>query len=122
MSWRVKLKTDENLPAEAADLLRSAGHDAATIGEQRLKGAVDSTVASACQREGRVLITLDLDFADIQTYPPNRYPGLVVLRLPRQDKNSVLRTIARIVPVLVSEAVAGRLWIVEDRQIRIHGE
>jgi hypothetical protein len=29
----VKFKTDENLPTEAADRLRSAGHDAVTIGE-----------------------------------------------------------------------------------------
>ena len=57
----MKFKTDENLPTEAADLLRSAGHDAVTVGEQRLGGAVDSTVGSVCQREGRVLVTLDLD-------------------------------------------------------------
>ena len=36
----MKFKIDENLPTEAADLLRSAGHDAVTVGEQRLGGAV----------------------------------------------------------------------------------
>jgi predicted nuclease of predicted toxin-antitoxin system len=118
----MKFKTDENLPTEAADLLRAAGHDAVTVGEQRLGGSVDATVGSVCQREGRVLVTLDLDFADIQTYPPDRYPGFVVLRLVRQDKARVLRVIARTIPLLMSEAVAGRLWIVEDHQVRIHGE
>jgi len=118
----MKFKTDENLPTEAADLLRSAGHDAVTVGEQRLGGAVDSMVGSVCQREGRVLVTLDLDFADIQTYPPSRYPGFVVLRLSRQDKAGVLRVIARTVPLLAGEEVAGRLWIVEENQVRIHGE
>ena len=118
----MKFKTDENLPAEAADLLRAAGHDAVTVGEQRLSGSVDTTVGSVCRREGRVLVTLDLDFADIQTYPPDRYPGFVVLRLVRQDKARVLRVIARTIPLLTSEAVAGRLWIVEEHQVRIHGE
>jgi len=118
----MKFKTDENLPTEAADLLRAAGHDALTVGEQRLSGSVDAVVGSVCQREGRVPVTLDLDFADIQTYPPDRYPGFVVLRLARQDKTRVLRVIARTIPLLTSEAVVGRLWIVEEHQVRIHGE
>jgi predicted nuclease of predicted toxin-antitoxin system len=29
----MKFKTDENLPSEAADLLRSAGHDAVMVDE-----------------------------------------------------------------------------------------
>jgi predicted nuclease of predicted toxin-antitoxin system len=91
----MKFKTDENLPTEAADLLRSAGHDAVTVGEQRLSGSIDSAIGSVCEREHRVLVTLDLGFADIQTYPPGRYPGFVVLRLARQDKASVLRAIGR---------------------------
>jgi len=118
----VKFKTDENLPSEAAELLRSAGHDAVTAGERGLGGAVDATVGSVCQREGRVLVTLDLDFADIRTYPPNLYPGFVVLRLPRQDKAGVLRIISRAIPLFAGETVTGRLWIVEPHQVRIHGE
>jgi predicted nuclease of predicted toxin-antitoxin system len=69
----MKFKTDENLPNEAAVLLCAAGHDAVTVGEQRLSGSVDTTIGSVCQREGRVLVTFDLDFADIRTYPPDRY-------------------------------------------------
>jgi predicted nuclease of predicted toxin-antitoxin system len=118
----MKFKTDENLPGETADLLRAAGHDAVTVRAQRLGGSTDPTIASVCQREGRVLITLDLDFADIKTYPPNRYPGIVVLRLARQDKKGVMQTFARIVPLLGTEPVSGSLWVVEESQVRIHGE
>jgi predicted nuclease of predicted toxin-antitoxin system len=117
----MKFKTDENLPTEAAGLLRSAGYDAVTVGEQRLSGSLDSTIGSVCEREHRVLVTLDLDFADIQTYPPGRYPGFVVLRLARQDKASVLRAIGRAVKLLAVDQIAGRLWIVEEHQVRIHG-
>jgi predicted nuclease of predicted toxin-antitoxin system len=118
----MKFKTDENLPTETADLLRSAGHDAVTVGEQRLSGAVDDTVAVICQREQRTLVTLDLDFADIRTYPPDRYPGFVVLRLTRQDKASVLRAVGRTIPLLAKNQVTGRLWIVEEHRVRIHGD
>ena len=82
----MRFKTDENLPLEAAQLLRRAGHDAITILDQQMGGDPDENVASACRREDRVLITLDLDFADLRTYPPESHPGVVVLRLRRQDK------------------------------------
>lgn len=77
----MRFKTDENLPLEAAGLLRQAGRDAATILEQQMGGDPDENVASACRREDRVLVTLDLDFADLRTYPPESHPGVVVLRL-----------------------------------------
>ncbi len=122
MSRRMKFKTDQNLPIEVADLLRAAGHDATTVGEQQLGGAIDTKVVSVCRREGRVLVTLDLDFANIRNYPPDHYPGLIVLRLTRQDKPKVLKTVARIIPLLASEEVTGRLWIVDEHQIRIRGD
>ena len=88
----MRFKIDENLPAEAADLLQGAGYDATTVRRQGLSGAVDSRVLSACQLEDRILVTLDTGLADIRVYPPEQLPGLVVLRLKRQDKPLVLET------------------------------
>lgn len=71
MSVYMKFKIDENLPTEAALLMKENGHDALTIMEQNLSGSSDSNIAEICRKEKRVLITLDTDFADIQMYPPN---------------------------------------------------
>lgn len=81
----MRFKIDENMPLEAADLLRTAGHDASSVHEQALGGRPDGAIASTCRLEARVLITLDADFSDIRTYPPADYPGLIVLRLPKQS-------------------------------------
>ncbi|MGH8523339.1 MAG: DUF5615 family PIN-like protein [Gammaproteobacteria bacterium] len=51
-----------------------------TVLDQKLGGHADPHIASICRTEDRALITLDMDFADIRTYPPNQYPGVVVLR------------------------------------------
>ena len=61
----LKFKVDENLPTEVAGLLAGVGHDAVTVGDQRMVGQPDANVAAVCQHEGRVLVSLDLDFADI---------------------------------------------------------
>lgn len=81
----MRFKIDENLPAELAEELRVAGHEAATVEDQRLVGTSDRHLSEVCKTEGRIFVTLDLDFADIRTYPPNKHSGLIVLRLARQD-------------------------------------
>ena len=115
----MKIKIDENLPVETIDLLRRRGHDAITVIEQDLGGHSDSEVAAAVRREGRLLISLDLDFSDVRVYPPEDFHGIIVLRLGRQDKNHVLEIMERLVVHMVAESPEGHLWIVEEHQIRI---
>jgi hypothetical protein len=54
----MKFKTDENMPVEAADDRRQAGHDAVTVADQQLVGFIVkqvnekgwSSMASYCAR------------------------------------------------------------------------
>jgi predicted nuclease of predicted toxin-antitoxin system len=115
----LNFKIDENLPIEVAQLLKEAGHDASTVIEQGLGGSADAAVATACVDETRALVTLDGGFSDIRAYPPKTYPGLVVLRLRRHDKRHVLEALSRAIRLLGRETLQGRLWIVEERRVRI---
>jgi len=85
----VKFKTDENLPLEASAVLRERGFDAEPVWDEQLSGADDWVIAARVQSEGRILLTLDLDFANIQAYRPDQYAGIIVLRLEKQDKATV---------------------------------
>ena len=115
----MKFKIDENLPIEAAEILQQAGYDARTVLQQNIGGRADAEIASVCQRERRALVTLDTDFSDLRTYPPKLYPGLIVLRLRRQEKPRVLEVLRHLIPVLASERLEHCLWIVEEDRIRI---
>jgi predicted nuclease of predicted toxin-antitoxin system len=117
----VRFKVDQNLPVEVADALRAAGHDAETAYEEQLAGTPDPQLATVIQREARGLVTLDLGFADIRSYPPRDYQGLIVMRPSTQDKPRVLQVFSAVVPLLEKEPLIGRLWIVEDNRIRTHG-
>jgi predicted nuclease of predicted toxin-antitoxin system len=117
----LRFKIDENLTIEVAEMLRSAGHDAMTVVEQQMKGWMDPGVAQVRQAEGRVLISLDTDFVDVRTYPPQEYPGILVLRLKRQDKLGIMKAFARALRIFPLEPIVGRLWIVEEERVRIRG-
>jgi len=65
---------------------------------------------------------LDLDFADIRTYPPHHHAGIVVLRLKSQDQPHVLSVLNRLIDKAFDvQPLAGLLWIVDERGLRIRG-
>ncbi len=61
------------------------GFEADSVSDEKLSGASDSVLSERCRTEDRVLMTLDLDFANVQAYPPKSHPGIVVFRSKSQD-------------------------------------
>lgn len=116
----MRLKLDENLDPRAVEILRSAGHDVVTVPGERLSGQQDTTVEAACRREARCFVTLDLDFANVLAYPPERYSGLVVLRHPRPTAAGLLNLVRQLVVSLKDHNPDRRLWIVEPGRLRVH--
>ena len=117
----MRAKLDENLPVEAAELLRTAGWECDSVYDEGLAGADDAIVAVRCQVEARVLFTLDLDFADIRAYAPSEYVGIVVLRPVEPSRRQALELVRRVLPVLSAEWMEHRLWIVEPARVRVRG-
>lgn len=115
----MRFKVDENLPVEVTQRLNAANHDAMSIHDQQMVGERDTKIAVVCQVEQRIILTLDTDFADIRTFPPQNYAGIIVLRLLRHDKPHVLTVINRLIRTLQSETPEGQLWIVDEERIRI---
>jgi predicted nuclease of predicted toxin-antitoxin system len=115
----LNFKIDENLPIECSEELRQAGFSSETAQEENLSGTEDSLLIEFCKRESRILVTLDLDFADVRAYPPGTHPGIVVLRSASQDKQSLVSLTQRLIPILAKRPPEGQLWIVEQNRIRV---
>jgi predicted nuclease of predicted toxin-antitoxin system len=119
----MKLKLDENLGEHGRQVLSDAGHDVETVAGQALEAAKDREVIERCRREGRALISLDLDFASPLRFRPSRYGGIAVLRLPRKPTNAdLLNGIRTLAAGLEREKLAGKLWVIEAERIRVFQE
>jgi predicted nuclease of predicted toxin-antitoxin system len=118
----VRFKLDENLPTEFARALKLRGHDALTVRDQGLGGSADPLIAEAVQKEGRILATLDRDFADIRRYPPAQFAGILVFRVRRQDPAHLLALLDQAMDTMDSEQMKGELWIVEETGVRRRAE
>ncbi len=116
----VRFKLDENLPEVLASLLAEAGHDVATVLQEELSGCDDRKLFELCQREGRALVTLDLDFANPLNFPPESAAGIIVLRPPRPLFSLLRSVLGHVVKRIETEELRGRLWIVEPTSLRIY--
>ena len=115
----MRFKLDENLPQALAQDLSGAGHDAVTCADEGLGGVRDPIVAHHAQEEGRVLITFDLDFSDIRRYAPGTHPGIIVLRLRRQDIVSCSSALSRLLGSVAEDDIRRNLIIVEESRVRV---
>lgn len=122
MRSSLKFKIDENLPIEIVDCLSHAEYDAVTVIDQGLTGSKDCNIAKICKNEGRIIVTLDTDFMDIRTYPPDEYSGIMVIRVKKQNRRHIIDIFAQTIPLLKNEPINHSLWIIEESRVRIRGE
>ena len=114
----MKFKLDENMPAELASLLREAGHDAADAAEEGLSGKADPRVLATAASEGQILLTCDLDFADVRHYPPGTHAGIVVFRLHDQRWQTLQGPVTRLVAGGDLKVLKRGLAIVDGTRVR----
>lgn len=112
---------DANMPRSAAAVIQAAGHGCMHIRDTPLGDSSDVAIGTHARSNGLVLITRDFDFADIRAYPPDQYPGIVVLTVP---ETATAATIARLVESFLAESeclahLRGRLAIVEFGRVRL---
>lgn len=116
----MKFKLDENFDHRLSALVAEGGHEVDTVQAEGLSGRPDSTIYDACRADGRILVTLDLDFSNPIRFPPEPTEGIIVVRPPRPTLPLTRVTLARALPALKSVALRGKLWIAEPGRIRVY--
>lgn len=110
---------DENLSPQQAAELRSNGYDACAAVEVGLSGAPDEEIRRFAIEDGRVLVTLDADFAHILRFPAEHTPGVVRLKVHPPTEQRIRHAIQRALSLLENTDLAGCLAVVDENKIRI---
>lgn len=119
----MKIKIDENMPVDVIKVLENAGHDVHSVYSEGIEGCSDRQLITICKKEKRLLITLDNGFSNIIVYPPEKFEGIIVLRVENQSKKAIMTLINKLLPFITLKTgdISGQLWIVEKDRIRIRG-
>lgn len=118
----LKFFADQCVPRSVIQELRDAGNEVLRLGDYIPVDSPDPLVISKSQELDAILLSLDSDFADIVTYPPAGYKGIVALQV-RNHPEIVPQLMQRLLSYLSAHRYAehyrGKLFIAEAHRIRI---
>lgn len=115
----MKLKLDENLSRHLKPVLIELQHDTVTTADEGLLSRPDTEIARAAFGEGRMLLTLDIEFADLRKYPPGSHPGVILFRPSSLGPRSVNKFIADFVASTDLNRLTACVAVVDPVHIRI---
>jgi len=115
----VKVKLDENLSRYLKEALVSLQHDVVTAIDENLLSQPDTMVAAAARSEGRMLLTLDLEFGDLRKYPPGSHPGIILFRPRSFGPLAVNRFVEEFARDTNLELFAGCVVVVDPMRVRV---
>jgi predicted nuclease of predicted toxin-antitoxin system len=118
----LKLFADHCVPFSIVQALRKAGIEVLVLKDHIPPDSPDSVVISKADELNAVLITLNVDFADIVSYPPEKYKGIISLQI-RNHPETIPLLISKLKEYFLAHPAkddyVGKLIIVEAHRIRI---
>lgn len=114
-----RIKVDEDLPRQIADLAAAHGHDAATVAGQGWQGTSDDVLWSRIQRERRWLMTADKGFADLREHQPGSHAGVILLRSQEESRRAYLELATAAFDQLELDKLTGAVIVVTHHGVRI---
>lgn len=116
----MKFLIDADIPRSVAELLSSKAHDVLDIRDVTPFDVRDSTVYRLVKKQGRILITRDLDFSNILLYPPPINGGIIVLRTHLLSVAEMLEIVADLLERIPEKDFLGALTVARKGRYRIH--
>jgi predicted nuclease of predicted toxin-antitoxin system len=110
---------DHCVPRRYLRLLRSWGYSANLTTEYIAADAVDSAVLALAQSLDAALLTVDLDFANVVSYPPYQYAGLIVMRLRTSSEAQIDTTLRQMLIDLYRDSLRGKLIVIDADRYRV---
>lgn len=106
------------------EALRNAGHEVLRLKDHLPTDSPDPVVIAKAQELNALLISLNGDFSDIVTYPPEKYRGIIAHQI-RNHPEVIPELMAKLIDFLSLHAemdyYSGKLLLVEPHRIRIRG-
>jgi predicted nuclease of predicted toxin-antitoxin system len=112
----MKFLTDENVATSVVKSLRDAGHDVKDVKEERLQGSSDQFLLHLAERELRIIVTHDKDFAQLS----HIHAGIILIRLRNQKPENVLKILLKILSSDMKSKIERSLAVVSEDTITFH--
>ena len=114
-----RILIDENVPKRVREWLRKNGFDITNVSETRLKRAKDHTIVQYATENNMVILTLDLDFAQIYHTLKKGTLSVIVIRANPATAYNILETLIIGHRKINLHQTQNKLIIITKKKIRI---
>ena len=115
----IHFKLDENVPVDLQKCIEKKGFSASSVYSEKISGIKDSSLLALCLKEQYVLVTLDIDFANITPRTLSHYPGIIILRAKSQGASAAITLFTNFLEKFDVNKMLGATLILEPEHIRI---
>lgn len=99
--------------------LRDQGHDCTHLREEGLQRMPNGDIFSKAVAENRIILTFDLDFAEIVATAGSRLPSVIIFRLRNARADHVIERLAVMFERAAEQLAQGAIVVLEESQVRI---
>jgi predicted nuclease of predicted toxin-antitoxin system len=115
---------DQCVPGSIIRALHEEGHEILRLKDSIAVDSPDPVVLTKADELDAILLSLNGDFADIVSYPPADYKGIIALQV-RNHPEAIPQLISRLVSFISShpdrQYFVGKLLLIEPHRVRIRG-
>jgi predicted nuclease of predicted toxin-antitoxin system len=115
----IRLLADMNISPKTIGALMQKGWDIVRVSEVLPVNALDHEVLDFARREGRVVVTQDLDFSTLLVLGGYESPSIITLRLGVSDPAAIAKMLLGSLPRIEQALKDGCAVTIEDAAIRI---
>lgn len=109
---------DVSIPQSLLALARQHGHSAVHVRDYQMARASDSEILQRASEEGRIVLTVDVDFARETVFAPYPVTGVILFRLKNPPAALLTEAFKRVLDTLSERDLVNHFVTVEPRRIR----
>lgn len=99
--------------------LREQKYDIVHLREQGLQRLKDSEIMIKANQEQRIILTIDLDFAQLLAMSGAKFPSIILFRLGNDNYSIINERISLVLSQYSNYLVEGAIISVTDKNIRV---
>jgi predicted nuclease of predicted toxin-antitoxin system len=115
----MKFLADMGISPRTVNELRQQGFDAVHLIEQGLERLADEDILVKARAEGRILLTVDLDFAQLSAMSGEPFPSVILFRLGNASREIIERRLTEVLSQSAQALETGAIISVSDQAFRI---
>jgi predicted nuclease of predicted toxin-antitoxin system len=115
----MKFLADMGISPRTVAKLRKAGHDAVHLVEEGLEKLEDREILTKAKDEGRIILTVDLDFGYLLAVSNAILPSVVLFRLGNESREVIEEYLDDVLFQCSKELNTGAIVSVKDDGLRV---